>query len=432
MRWAAVWLICLAGLAGPARADDIQALIDAAPDGAEVILPAGVHPGPLVIRHPVIIDGQGAAIIDGGGSGTVVSIEADNVTLKGLTIRNSGRLHNQVDAGLRIKSDFNVIRDLRIETSLFGLDMTQADNNIIRRTYITSKDMPLEMRGDSIRLWYSHGNTLEDIDIDHSRDFVVWYSRDNTITDNRIRHGRYGIHFMYSHENDVERNEISDCVVGIFLMYSNDIKVRGNQILRAWGASGMGIGFKETSGAVIEDNLILGNAVGIYLDPSPWDPDKTNEMHRNQIAYNGIGVEFHTQWQGNNFSGNNFLSNFTQISVRGRGTALKEGWHGNHWDNYAGFDQDGDGTGDTPYEIYNYADRLWMDLPYAGFFRGGLALEALDFVERLAPFSEPRLLLSEKAPLFNPADHAAARTETAPLGAAPTGKPKDALEMLTQ
>lgn len=425
----ALALLVTLALAGPAMAETLQERIDAAPDGAEIVLDPGTYEGPVVIRHAVVIDGQGAAVIDGGGEGTVVSIETNSATLKNLTIRNSGRLHNKVDAGLRIHGDFNVIRDVRIENSLFGIDLTQANNNVMRRNYISSKDMPLELRGDSMRIWYSNDNIFENNHIEHSRDFVVWYSQGNKIRDNRIQHGRYGIHFMYAHHNDVERNEISDCVVGVFLMYANDITVRGNQILRAWGASGMGVGFKETSGAIVEDNLILGNAIGIYLDPSPWDPDKTNEFHRNQVAYNGIGVEFHTDWTGNNYSQNNFLGNFTQVSVRGRGTALREGWNGNYWDDYAGFDRDGDGIGDAPYEIYNYADRLWMDLPPAAFFRGGFALSALDFVERLAPFSEPRLLVREERPLFDPADHAAARVETAPRT---TEKPKSALEMLTQ
>jgi len=82
---------------------------------------------------------------------------------------------------------------------------------------------------------------------------------------------------------------------------------------------------------------------------------------------------------------------------------MREGWNGNHWDDYAGFDKNADGVGDVPYEIYNYADRLWMEVPHASFFRGGFALAALDFVERLAPFSEPRLLMRESAPLMNPA-----------------------------
>ena len=427
MRALLALVIFLAGSVS-ALAESLQEMIDRAPDGAEIVLPAGVYDGPIVITHPVVIDGAAGAVIDGGGQGTVVTLETDGVTLKNLVIRNSGRLHNQVDAGLRVKGDFNVVRDVRIENCLFGIDITQANKNVFRRNYISSKDMNLEMRGDSVRIWYSNDNLFEQNHVEFSRDFVVWYSSGNMIRDNRIQHGRYGIHFMYAHHNNVIGNEISDCVVGVFLMYANDINVRENQILRAWGAAGMGVGFKETSGAVVEDNLILGNAVGIYLDPSPWDPDKTNEFHRNQVAYNGIGVQFHTEWQGNNFSDNNFLSNFTQISVRGRGTALKEGWHGNHWDDYAGFDNNGDGLGDTPYEIYNYADRLWMDLPPAAFFRGGLALAALDFVERLAPFSEPQLLVREQNSSIDMIDHAAAQAETA----AQSDKPKTALELLTQ
>ncbi len=413
-----------------AQADSLQALVDATADGGEIVLEADtVYDGPVVIDRPVVIDGQGSAVIDGGLAGTVVVIASDGVTLKNLTIRNSGRLHNKLDAGLKVQGNYNVVRDVRIENSLFGIDISEASNNIFRRNYISSKAMPLELRGDSIRIWYSNDNLFEDNHIEHSRDIVIWYSEGNVLRGNRIQHGRYGIHFMYAHDNDVLENEVSDCVVGVFLMYANDINVTGNQILRAWGAAGMGVGFKETSGAVIEDNLILGNAIGIYLDPSPWDPDKTNEFHRNEIAYNGIGVQFHTEWQGNHFSDNNFRSNFTQISVRGRGTALNESWEGNHWDDYAGFDHDADGTGDTPYEIYNYADRLWMDLPPAAFFRGGLALAALDFVERLAPFTEPELLVREHDPVIERIDHAAARFEAAPQTEA---APKSALELLTQ
>ena len=416
--------------AGPAAAERLQALVDATPEGGEIVLEAGkVYEGPVVIDHPVVIDGQGSAVIDGGSVGTVVTIAADGVTLKNLTIRNSGRLHNALDAGLKVKGNYNVVRDVRIENCLFGIDLSQASSNVFRRNYISSKAMPLEMRGDSVRIWYSNDNLFEENHVEHARDIVIWYSKGNVMRGNRIQHGRYGIHFMYANANEVVGNEISDCVVGVFLMYANDITIRDNQILRAWGAAGMGIGFKETSGAVIEDNLILGNAIGIYLDPSPWDPDKTNEFHRNEISYNGIGVQFHTEWQGNHFSENNFRSNFTQISVRGRGNALKESWEGNHWDDFAGFDHDGDGIGDTPYEIYNYADRLWMDLPPAAFFRGGFALAALDFVERLAPFTEPELLVREQGPVIHRIEHAAARAEAAPQQPA---APKSALELLTQ
>ena len=71
---------------------------------------------------------------------------------------------------------------------------------------------------------------------------------------------------------------------------------------------------------------------------------------------------------------------------------------GNAWDSYAGFDRDRDGIGDTPYNLYIYADRLWMDTPMARFYRGTPALELVDFAERLAPFSEPKLILQDARP----------------------------------
>lgn len=42
-----------------------------------------------------------------------------------------------------------------------------------------------------------------------------------------------------------------------------------------------------------------------------------------------------------------------------------------------------------------------MDVPYARFFRNAPMMEALDFLERLAPFSTPVLLLRDEKPVFN-------------------------------
>ena len=62
------------------------------------------------------------------------------------------------------------------------------------------------------------------------------------------------------------------------------------------------------------------------------------------------------------------------------------------------FDEDLDEVGDTPYELYVYADRIWQDVPYAQFFKGSPVLEVMDFLERLAPFTEPRLLVRDDSP----------------------------------
>jgi nitrous oxidase accessory protein len=319
--------------------------------------------------------------------------------VRNLRLTNSGESHNNIDAGVQVRGNFNVIKDNVIDNCLFGVDLQQSEHNIVRRNRISSKPLELGLRGDAIRLWYSFGNKITDNVIRDSRDTVVWYSRDNTIAGNDARRGRYALHFMYSQYNKVEGNTYKNNSVGIFLMYSDSVEIRNNTIANAVGATGVGIGFKETSDVTIEHNRILYNAAGLYLDVSPYQPDTTNRIHDNLIAFNNIGVRFLNGWHGNEFRRNRFKGNLTEVVVSDGATANNNDWNGNYWDAYEGFDRDRDGVGDTPFEHYAYADRIWIDVPTAQFFKGSPVLEVLDFLERLAPFSEPELVLRDRNPL---------------------------------
>lgn len=388
---------------GPLRASELPAfqdLVDAAEEGAVLTPEPGTYAGPVYVDKPLTIDGRGQVTIDAGGKGTVVVLDTDGATLKGLRLTNSGTSHNGIDAGVHVRGNFNVIKDNRIDDCLFGIDLQQSEHNILRRNRISSKPVDLGVRGDAVRLWYSFNNQVTDNIIRDSRDMVVWYSRENLIARNDARGGRYSLHFMYSQENLVEDNLYEHNAVGIFLMYSDGVVVRNNSIASAYGPTGIGIGFKETSDVTIEGNRILYCATGIYLDVSPYQPDTVNVFRNNLIAYNGVGVRWLNDWQGNEFTGNSFKGNITQIVVEGGKSADRNLWEGNHWDDYAGFDQDADGVGDKPYELYAYADRIWMDVPPAQFFKGSPMLEVLDFLERLAPLSEPNLLVSDDRPVI--------------------------------
>ncbi len=377
----------------------LQELVDAAESGAIIEPPPGTYAGPVTIDKPVTIDGHGEVTIDAGGKGSVVYIESDGVSLQGLRLTNSGESYNDIDSGVQVRGNFNVLKDLVIDNSLFGIDLGQAENNIIKRNRISSKPFDLGVRGDSIRLWYSFNNKITDNVIRNSRDMVVWYSRDNLIARNDSRGGRYSLHFMYSQYNEVIGNHYEDNSVGIFLMYSDGVVVKDNYIARASGPTGMGIGFKETSDVEISGNVILNCATGMYLDVSPYQPDTTNRIFNNVIAFGGVAIQFLNDWTGNIFKGNVIDGNITQVIVAGGKTANRNVWEGNYWDDYQGFDQDGDNIGDTPYELYAYADRIWMDVPAARFFKGSPVLEVLDFLERLAPFSPPDLTLQDNKPL---------------------------------
>ncbi|MCU7920948.1 MAG: nitrous oxide reductase family maturation protein NosD [Candidatus Thiodiazotropha sp. (ex Epidulcina cf. delphinae)] len=400
-----------------------QDLVDNTETGGTLMPPPGSYAGPVTISKSIAIDGQGKVTIDAGGKGSVIYLETDGVTLKNLHLTNSGESHNDIDSGVQVRGDFNVIKDNVIDDTLFGVDLQQSKNNIVRGNRISSKPFELGVRGDAIRLWYSFDNKITDNIIRDSRDMVVWYSRDNLIARNDARGGRYSLHFMYAQYNEVVDNYYQDNSVGIFVMYSDGLHLKNNTIAHATGATGMGIGFKETSDVVISGNRVLYCATGLYLDVSPFQPDSINRIENNLIAYSGIGVLFLNDWTGNNLIGNSFKGNITQVAVSGGGkTANRNLWQGNYWDDYEGFDLDLDQVGDKPYELFSYADRIWMDVPSARFFKGSPVLEVMDFLERLAPFSQPNMLVRDETPQMT------AALTTQPTMTSDREMPVDALE----
>lgn len=387
-------------IAPPASAASLQALIDATAEGGVLRPPPGIYRGSIKITRPITIDGGGNVEIDGEGRGSVIRIRGNGVTLRGLRIRGSGENHDTIDAGVSVRGHRNVIEDNTIDDCLFGIDLGQSNENVIRRNKITSKPLALGVRGDGIRLWYSRGNQIVHNEIRDVRDIVVWYSAENLIAHNLVVGGRYALHFMYSKRNLVEDNRYSKNMVGVFLMYSDGVELRRNQITQGVGAISMGVGFKESSNVLLEENTIVSCATGIYLDISPYEPDTNNRFVRNRIAYNSVGVVFHSDWHGNIFEDNDFDDNFTQVAVRGGGGATRQTWRGNRWSDYRGFDRNRDGIGDQPYELFSYADRFWVDRPHAAFFRGSPLFEVIDILDRLAPFSEPTLVVRDEEPRF--------------------------------
>lgn len=378
-----------------------QSLVDATPAGGTLKPKPGLYAGPVLVDKPIVIDGGGKVTIDGGNKGTVFVLKTNSSTLRGLRLTGSGSSHDADDACLNVRGNNNYIENLVIDDCLFGIDLKQSNNNVVRNNRVKSKPVELGVRGDAIRLWYSMDNRIESNDISDSRDTVVWYSNGNVFRKNKAVRSRYSLHFMFAGHNVVDSNHYYDNSVGIYLMYTEGMEVRNNLISHSTGSTGMGIGFKEASGAVVENNEIIYCGTGISSDLSPFQPDSTIRIEGNRIAYNGIGVMFNSDREGNIFKRNIFEGNLTDVAVGGGGSSRRNEWHGNYWDDYQGFDRNSDRIGDTPYILYSYADRIWMEVPYARFFKNAPLMEAIDFLERLAPFSSPELILQDDAPMFN-------------------------------
>lgn len=408
---AAVWALTLAGallvLSGgrptpAAAAPGLQAQIDAAPSGALIVV-RGRHEGGLVIRKPLHLVGAGPdAVIDAGGRGTVVRIEAPGVTLRGLTLRASGRELNTEDAGVFVGAPGALLEDLVVDDVLFGLNLKAAHGAVVRRVSIRGKDLPLSRRGDGVRLWYSDAVVMTELRLDRVRDLLMWYTKRSTLHRLDVRRSRYGVHGMYADQVRVLESRFEDNAVGAYLMYSTGVEIAGNRFLRHRGSTGVGLAFKESDGVVVRGNLIAGNATGLYLDGTPRVADTGALFTGNTIAGNATGLHLLSSASGNVISGNVWDHNTVQVRVDGgaqTGNTWTRGGRGNYWSDYTGVDLGGDGIGDQPYRA-----RLWFELlgdriPELRFLAGSLAASAIDFAARALPVFAPQVILEDPRPV---------------------------------
>ncbi|MBM4117777.1 nitrous oxide reductase family maturation protein NosD [bacterium] len=406
-RWTAPGLAAGIGRA-PARpaqgheiapGSDLQAAVDAAPAGATLCLAPGEYAGPLRISRPLTLWGPRAAVLRTAGQGHTIDVEATDVHLLGFSIRGSGMRFEQTDAALRLHGEDLSAEGLFIAEALFGISVERSRSvriagNEIQGTPAAERGL----RGDAIRFWEVKDSLIEDNLVTGSRDIVIWYSPGNAMLGNRVEDGRYGTHFMYSHGNAVRGNVYLGNTVGIFLMYSNDVAVTGNLIAAADRAGGMGIGLKEVGNAAVEGNRLVRNPTGIFIDTSPIQRDHHNRFRGNALEFCDVGIAFHSSEARSCFTDNNLRGCAIAVLVDGGGNALQVNWAGNYFDEYSGYDLDGNGAGDVPHEPRRLSQQLTSSHEQLHFFRGTPAVGLLDVVSRVFPVLAPKALLRDDNP----------------------------------
>jgi nitrous oxidase accessory protein len=388
-------LLVLPAFAAPAI--PLQPLIDATPAGGTLRLAPGTYAGPATIGRPLTLDGGRRAVIRGDGKSTVLSVAANGVTLRGLRLTGSGDSHDRIDAGILLEGDDHRVEENEIDDVLFGIHLKRVNRSRVVGNRVIGKDLEQGMRGDAIRLWYSRHNVVENNSFRRARDLTFANSADNRIVGNRFKDGRYGMHIIFSPRLHVANNHLADTGTGIIVLYSPDLVLRGNHVAHALTAGGGGIVFKESKDALVEGNEVLHCSVGLRVDAPPESVGRLT-VSNNRFAHNIVGLFFYGEEGGHRFFDNRFENNLTTVGISAPGAGSANVWRGNYWDDYQGFDRNSDGIGDTPHEVYLFADRIWMETPLATFFRGSPVLETLDFLERLAPFSSPHLVLRDPAP----------------------------------
>lgn len=409
LAWPAIFTsICWSLLLAPAgQPFDLPAALAAAQPGDTIVIPPGVYAGPLVIDIPgLTLEGQEGAIIDGGGLGDVLTVTASDVTVRGLTIRNSGKSLDREHAGITGKAARLVVENNSLENVLFGIYLKEAANSVVRGNRVTGMDLDIGRRGDGIRIWQSPGALVEDNFVHDVRDVVMWFSSDGILRNNVVQNGRYGLHFMFSDNQTLEENILRNNSVGVYLMYSRGLTMTNNLLLDNNGPSGYGTALKDVDDVMAVGNRMINNRVGVYVDNSPREANTYVHFENNLLAYNEIGIEMLPLVTRNTFTNNIFQENREQVAIAGGGELRGNNWSpdgwGNYWSDYAGFDANGDRVGDLPYRSTSLYENLMEQYPELRLFQLSPATDALDLAARAFPVFQPRAKMADEHPLMAP------------------------------
>jgi len=359
----------------------ISEAIDRAKAGDTVVVARGVYPVHLVITKPLHLKGLNRPTLDGGNIGDVIRIKSPDVTIEGFIISNSGADLTAQNAGIYLEpgSDRAIVHNNTINYTLFGLWIEKVkDIQVIANNITGKRDLASAQRGNGIQLYNSRGAKIINNHVSFTRDGIYVDVSDHALFQgNRLHHLRYGSHYMNSNFNVWENNDSYLNRGGLALMEVRNQTVRNN---RAWGNSDHGIMLRTIVDSVVEHNVVAGNGRGFFIYDAEY-----NTLHNNLIIANRVGVHL---WAGsihNDVEGNDLINNSEQIKYV---ASKDEYWGvktGNYWSNYVGWDSDGNGVGDVPYEANDLVDHLTWKYPAAKLLLNSPAVQTLRLVSRQFP-----------------------------------------------
>jgi nitrous oxidase accessory protein len=355
----------------------------AAEPGAAIELLAGVQTGHWTIDKPLTLGSHAGAVLDGAGSGTLLTIAAPGVAVQGLTIRNSGHSLLDDDAAIKIVASDARIVDNRIEDVHHAIYIKDgAARAVVRGNSIQGREALLqEDRGNAIHLWNAPDTLVEHNTVAGVRDGVyVGFAPRSTFRANAFRRVRYGIHFMYADDNIFEENTFEQSEAGAALMYSKHITLRRNVFAYSRSNRAYGLLLQECDNVLAEDNILLGNSRALFVNVT-----RDSRFEGNLFAANDLAVQIYAGSTGNLFQGNDFVANMRLVELDRNGSNR---WEGNYWEEYRGLDMDADGFGDAPFTTGDPLGTLTTDHPQLKLFRYSPAVQALEAAERAFPVLE--------------------------------------------
>ena len=383
-----------------AGAGTIQEAVRMAPPGGRVVVPAGTWREPTItVDRPLELVGRPGAVLDGEGERGLVRITADDVTVRGLTLRNTGLTFVEDRAAVTVTQARRcVLEDLVVEDAMFALYVSESPGCTVRRNRIAGTGARESQSGNAIHLWYSPDAVVEDNRVSRHRDgiYLEFSERGRVRRNESTGNRRYGLHFMFSHDAAYEGNTFLGNGAGVAVMYSRGVTMHDNTFAGSRGPASYGLLLKDITDGRITGNRFESNTVGL------WSEGAARLVIRgNAFRANGWAIRLMANTDACRFEANRFEANTFDVATNGRQHSST--FAGNWWDGYRGYDLDHDGTGDVPFQPVRLFAYLVERYPPALVVNRSLFVELLDAAERVLPVLAPEALADESPLMRSPA-----------------------------
>jgi nitrous oxidase accessory protein len=372
--------------------------IKSANAGDTILLQKGVYKeGNIILTKSLTILGIENPVLDGENKFEIFTISGNNISIKGITFRNSGYSAMNDYAAIKIIDANRItIENNTIINAYFGIHVSNSEYVTVRHNTITGSPKTEQLTGNGIHLWKSSHALIDGNRIKGQRDgiyfeFVSFSTVQNNISENNIR---YGIHFMFSNDDIYFNNVFRKNGAGVAVMYSKKVNMEWNHFEQNWGPSSYGILLKEITDSYIQHNSFFKNTTGLHLEGTT-----RIEIKQNLFKENGWAIRVQASCEDNSFHNNNFIGNSFDVSTNG--TMMLNKFYNNYWDKYEGYDMNKDGIGDVPYHPVSLYSMIIDENPASLILMRSFMVNMLDRTEKAIPSITPENLVDDR-PLLKP------------------------------
>jgi nitrous oxidase accessory protein len=375
------------------RVKTITEAIALAGDGATIRVSAGTYREPtLVIAKRVTLDGGGLAIVDGEGKRAPMLVTADDVTVRGFVVRNTGTSQVEDRAAIRVKNAHNCrVEHNRVEDAFFAIYLERTWDCVVANNDVRGSGARQGVNGNGIHVWQSERVHVLGNRVSGQRDGIYFeFVKEGDVRGNiSERQDRYGLHFMFSDDSRYQDNTFRDNGAGVAVMYTHRVHMIGNTFAHNWGGAAYGLLLKDITDSEILRNRFITNTVGLYLEGS-----NRNRVDSNTFRENGWAMKVLANAQDNTISHNMFEQNTFDVGTNSRQnfSTFRE----NYWDRYRGYDLDRDGYGDVPHAPVRLFALVVEQAPATLVLLRSAFVDLLDLAERLLPVVTPETLVDAR------------------------------------